>query len=208
MKKNSYHHGNLKNALIEAGIQVLADEGLKGLSLRKVARIANVSHAAPYAHFTDKQALIAAISTEGFRLLYERIQQTIEHFTGDPLRQLVETSWAYVSFAISNPSHFKIIFSGIVEEEWKYPSLIELSQASFQQLNTIVESCKAQGILQSESAEVSALAIWSQMHGLASLILERKLPNEQLEQIPKKALVVAFLQHMIKVEIPHENSVD
>lgn len=204
MTKNSYHHGNLKNALIEAGIQVLADEGLKGLSLRKVARIANVSHAAPYAHFADKQALIAAISTEGFRFLLERIQQTIDHYSDDPLRQLVEASWAYVSFAISNPAHFKITLSGIVEKEWNYPALIELSQASFHQLETIVESCQKQGILQSESTEITALALWSQMHGLSSLILENRLPNERFDQIPKKALVVTLLQHMLLVKIPDE----
>ena len=74
MAKKQYHHGDLKNALIHAGIAILAKEGVGGLSLRKVAARAGVSHAAPYAHFADKQALIAAISTEGFRLVYDRIR--------------------------------------------------------------------------------------------------------------------------------------
>jgi len=65
MTKKTYHHGDLKNALIRAGIDILAREGVGGLSLRKVARNAGVSHTAPYAHFADKQALIAAISTNG-----------------------------------------------------------------------------------------------------------------------------------------------
>ena len=65
-RKKSYHHGDLKNALIKAGADILSNEGVSALSLRKVARKAGVSHAAPYAHFTDKQALIAAISTEGY----------------------------------------------------------------------------------------------------------------------------------------------
>jgi AcrR family transcriptional regulator len=62
MTETTYHHGDLKNALIQAGMEILAEEGLGSLSLRKVAKQAGVSHAAPYAHFNDKQALIAAIS--------------------------------------------------------------------------------------------------------------------------------------------------
>ena len=72
---NTYHHGDLKNALIQAGIEILSIEGVKGLSLRRVAKRAGVSHAAPYAHFKDKQALVAAISTEGYKKLFAQLTQ-------------------------------------------------------------------------------------------------------------------------------------
>jgi len=115
MSKQPYHHGDLKNALIAAGIDVLAKEGVHGLSLRKVAQRAGVSHAAPYAHYTDKQALIAAISTEGYRRLYETLRGVGERYHDDPLRQLVEGAWAYVQFALQEPDHFKLTFSVAAE---------------------------------------------------------------------------------------------
>jgi AcrR family transcriptional regulator len=71
-------------ALIKAGIEVLAKEGTSGLSLHKVAQKAGVSHAAPYSHYKDKQALIAAISTEGYRMLYERIEKTVSNMRQPP----------------------------------------------------------------------------------------------------------------------------
>ncbi|MBI3152701.1 MAG: TetR/AcrR family transcriptional regulator, partial [Chloroflexi bacterium] len=99
-KKKTYHHGDLKNALIKAGVEILAKDGVSGLSLRKVAMRAGVSHAAPYSHFADKQALIAAISTEGFRQLYERVSGVAEEYKSQPQKQLVEAAWAYVQFAL------------------------------------------------------------------------------------------------------------
>ncbi|RPJ50498.1 MAG: TetR/AcrR family transcriptional regulator, partial [Chloroflexi bacterium] len=98
MLAKTYHHGDLKNALIEAGIEILAKEGVNGLTLRKAARQAGVSHAAPYAHFTDKQALIAAISTEGYRRFYEQITRIAERYEADPLRQFTEGAWVYMKF--------------------------------------------------------------------------------------------------------------
>src|SRR5512136_2974044 len=131
MPRTNYHHGDLKNALIEAGIEILSKEGVNGLSLRKVARKAGVSHAAPYAHFADKQALIAAISTEGYRRLNERIGAARQQYLGDPLRQLVEGAWAYVEFALNDPAHFRITLSGVVEKGKDYPALMEMAGKSF-----------------------------------------------------------------------------
>ena len=104
--KDSYHHGDLKNALIEAGADILSKDGVSALSLRKVAQKAGVSHAAPYAHFADKQALIAAISTEGYKqTATSRSRRSAEQYRADPLRRLVEASWAYVQFALDEPDH-------------------------------------------------------------------------------------------------------
>src|SRR6266542_1859848 len=102
LKKKTYHHGDLKNALIKAGVEILAKDGVSGLSLRKVASKAGVSHTAPYSHFADKQALIAAISTEGFRQLYEKVSAVAEEYKTKPSRQLVEVAWAYVQFALND----------------------------------------------------------------------------------------------------------
>jgi AcrR family transcriptional regulator len=88
-RPKSYHHGDLRNALIQAGLELLAEGGVQELDLRKVARRAGVSHAAPYRHFADKQALIAAITEEGFRLLAEQIQATLSEVPDEPFEQLL-----------------------------------------------------------------------------------------------------------------------
>src|SRR3974377_2451562 len=127
-RKKRYHHGDLKNALIKAGADILSNEGVSALSLRKVARKAGVSHAAPYAHFTDKQALIAAISTEGYKKLYEKIAQVAGQYRLDPLRRLVEASWAYVQFALDEPDQFKVTLSGMIEKEQDSPAFLETAR--------------------------------------------------------------------------------
>src|SRR6187200_1330480 len=116
-QKTAYHHGDLKNALIKAGVEILAKEGFEGLSLRKVAQRVGVSHNAPYSHFPDKQSLIAAISTEGFKQLYDELDKAISKHPEDPKRQLQDGTWAYVQFALDHTDIFKIMFSGILEKE-------------------------------------------------------------------------------------------
>src|SRR5512134_4066459 len=109
MPSKSYHHGDLKNALIKAGVEILSKDGIEGLSLRKVAQRAGVSHNAPYSHFPDKQSLIAAISTEGFKQLYDELSAAIALHKDNPRQLLLEGAWVYVQFAMSNTDTFNIM---------------------------------------------------------------------------------------------------
>src|SRR2546423_13340324 len=95
-KPKSYHHGDLRNALNQAGLEMLSEGGAAALDLRKVARKAGVSHAAPYRHFADKQALVAEINAEGFRRLAEQIESTLREAPDDPFEQLQAIAKAYV----------------------------------------------------------------------------------------------------------------
>jgi AcrR family transcriptional regulator len=201
MAKKNYHHGDLKNALIEAGAEILSKEGVNGLSLRKVAMRAGVSHAAPYAHFRDKQTLIAAISTEGYRMLYERVEAAVQRWYGDPLMQLVEAAWAYVSFAMSAPSHFKVTLSGVVEKEKDYPAYVEMSRESFGLVVQIVTACQAAGILKPGPAEVTAVSVWSLVHGIASLLIEEQISHTILERMSVRKLLIFALNQLTLVEL-------
>jgi AcrR family transcriptional regulator len=202
MPRKTYHHGDLKNALIQAGINILARDGVAGLSLRRVAGKAGVSHAAPYAHFTDKQALIAAISTEGYRMIHERIEAAIAEFEGDPSRQLLEAAWAYVDFALTDPAHFKITLSGVIEKEKEHPAFVEMSQKSFKAVVTIVEACQAQGVLAAGPSDLAAVSVWSLVHGLASLVLEGQVSHSLLDRMSVREMLVFSLNQMTKVPIP------
>jgi AcrR family transcriptional regulator len=201
MEEKKYHHGDLKNALIEAGAEILSKEGVNGLSLRKVASRAGVSHAAPYAHFPDKQTLIAAISTEGYRMLYDRLDTAVQHYQDEPLRQLVEAAWVYIGFAISDPAHFKVTFSGVIEKEKEYPAFVEMSKKTFDLVVRIIEACQAAGVLKPGPADVLAVSVWSLVHGIASLLIEDQISHTVLDRISVRALLIFSLNQVTLVEL-------
>ena len=193
MSTTSYHHGDLKNALIKAGVEILAEKGLRGLSLRKVAKQAGVSHAAPYAHFKDKQALIAAISTEGFRRLYFQIQSALEEYREQPNTLLVETAWAYFQFACNEPDLFKLMFSSALEKENDYPDFVEISQENFSQLVEIVETCQKGDLLRQGEKDMLAIQLWSSVHGFTSLYLDGQISHSVLDGRDLKEMLIQVL---------------
>jgi AcrR family transcriptional regulator len=201
MAEKQYHHGDLRNSLIQAGIEILAEEGGGALSLRKVASRAGVSHAAPYAHFADRQDLIAAISTEGFRQLYERIEAVVVANPHDLANRLVEVAWAYVQFAMQNSSLFKIMFSGILEEENKYPEFVNISHKNFLELVYLVEACQQAGLLRPGPADVLALSVWSLVHGFVSLLLEKQISHTILQGTSFKELLCQTLNQISLVNL-------
>ncbi|GAP12742.1 transcriptional regulator, TetR family [Longilinea arvoryzae] len=203
MSLDNYHHGDLKNALIQAGIEILAEEGVGGLSLRKAARRAGVSHAAPYAHFADKQTLIAAIASDGHARIHERIEKVLADHPEDPLRQLVGAAWAYVQFGLEAPAHYKITFSGAIQDEHGHPEFMEISQRNMQVLKAIVERCRAAGIMDSGGmdAELQAVSLWGLIHGLVSLWIQGQLPSHLMQRITPEAMLIAALQQVVKTPI-------
>ena len=197
MPSKKYHHGDLKNALIKTGVEMLSKEGTGALSLRKVAERAGVSHSAPYSHFSDKQALIAAISTEGFKQLYTELDTAIAAHPDDPKLQLQESAWAYVLFAMNNMDTFKIMFSGVLEKEKEYPDFVAISQKTFDHVIDIVRACQAAGILRAAPPELMAIAVWGQVHGITSLLLEGQISHVVLDQFEPRALVLFALDQFL-----------
>jgi len=191
-----YHHGDLKNALIKAGVEILAEEGLAGLSLRKVAKQAGVSHAAPYSHFADKHALIAAISTEGFKQLYARIEEIFESRRNDPKSLLVETAWAYVQFAMNEPDRFKLMFSSVLEKEKDYPDFVEISRKNFTQIVEVIKICQGAGILRPGSPDLTAVSVWGAVHGLVMLVLEGQVSHNVLDRYELKDMLLYTLDQI------------
>ena len=201
MPRKNYHHGDLKNALIKVGIQILSKEGLGGLSLRRVAKKAGVSHTAPYAHFADKQALIAAISTEGYHQLYEQLTAAVETNHGNPQNLLVEVGWAYVQFALKDPELFKVMFSGVIEQEKDYPDFREISQKNFQLLLGIIKTYQESGLLAPEPVDLVAVRLWSVVHGFIMLLLEGQISHTLLDRMSIKELMVFMIDEIAKKDI-------
>jgi len=197
MATKTYHHGDLKNALIQAGIAILSEEGLDALSLRKVAQRAGVSHNAPYSHFPDKQSLIAAISTEGFNQLYRELDDAIASNLRSPKKQLQQGALAYVRFALENRDTFKIMFSGILEQEKEYPAFVEISQKTFQRVVDVVRACQKVKILPAKPAEMLAVTVWGQLHGIVLLALEGQIPHTVLDRHTVEDIVLFSVDRML-----------
>ncbi len=204
MTEKQYHHGDLKNALIKAGVEILAKEGAGALSLRKVARQAGVSHAAPYAHFTDKQALIAAISTEGFKALLSNLEGIISEYTGQPQRKLIESAWAYAQFAMNETDTFKIMFSDMLEKEKDYPAFVQVSQRAFELVVELVSTCQQAGILRSSPPDIMAVTVWSQIHGFLALLVEGQVSHTVFERIDVRKMLIFSLNQIMLVPYQDE----
>jgi AcrR family transcriptional regulator len=201
MSEKSYHHGDLKNALIQAGIKILAEDGINGLSLRKVAREAGVTHSAPYAHFTDKQALIAAISTDGHRKVYDRISKVLKAYPDDPLRQLIETAWTYVEFGFTEPDHFKIAFNASVEKEREYADLVEATKTTFNEFKQLIIRCQNAGLIDAGEPDLVAVTLWALVHGFVILIQGGMVSHTVTDRYSKRKMLILSLNQVLKVPL-------
>ena len=173
--ERSYHHGDLRQALISSALEILSEGSVAGLSLRAAARRAKVSAMAPYRHFADKEALLAAVAEYGFRELTARFTAAAAA-APDPRAALAALGVAYVVFARDEPSLFKLMFGPAIETKSAHPALDEAGRACFDALRRAVEAAEffdGDADLQSVS-----LACWSLVHGLASLIIDGRLMAE------------------------------
>ena len=190
-KTASYHHGNLRNALIKAGVEILEQEGDGALSLRKVARKVGVSHAAPYRHFANKELLLAAIAEEGFRKLEKKMNEAIAEFQGDSRDQLTDLGWAYIQFSIENPNHLRVMFTDFSEAcELETGNTFDLL------VQTIRIGQDANDIVTGDLMPL-ALTLWSTVHGLAVLLIENRIPAVTLgaitaEEVARSCLQIAY----------------
>ncbi|MBA2675232.1 TetR/AcrR family transcriptional regulator [Ramlibacter sp.] len=178
--KTAYHHGDLALALVQAAQQLIELGGGARLSLREAARVAGVSVAAPYRHFADREALLAAVLAEGFRELAAATDAARQAAPG-PMEGVLAVGMAYVRFAAGHPQTYRMMF-GAECDKAAYPELKEAGQQAFGVLVSAVSACKAGGFIGPE-ADVAqiVLAGWSLSHGLASLhadgMLEGNLPG-------------------------------
>lgn len=169
-----YHHGNLRAALIEAGLQALEKADANELSLRAIARDVGVSANAAYRHFADKNGLLSAMAAEGFRRFSAAQRASLQPSAGQsPAACSAAAGIAYIEFAKAHPALFRLMFGHLFSEQ-RDPELLAESMGAF---NALVET-SAQDIgvkPEDERALVTAIARWSLVHGLSHLLLDGQL---------------------------------
>jgi len=160
---STYHHGDLRAAVLNAAGRLIEKEGLARLSVREAARRAGVSHNAPYRHFPDRNALLAALAAEGF----ERLEKFLEGRSG---REMGE---GYVRFALAHPQRFRLMFNGQYSEVKRQAATVHARLgAAFSELGP--------------EAKFAVAAAWSLVHGLAHLLLDGHL--EEGEDYVKRVI--------------------
>ncbi len=190
-----YHHGDLGNALLQAASRLLEERGVAGFSLRDVARIAGVSHAAPYRHFRDKAALLLALSGRGFERLRAALVEAAAGQRG-PEQGLIEATRAYVHKAVQKPGMTRLMFGGAVAAPVNDGHARERGMV-LEVLVGIIREGQAVGAFRERDPEELALVAWSTMHGLAMLAVTQVLDNRYTDTAKLDALASSVAGNVI-----------
>lgn len=169
--RDSYHHGDLHNCLLDAANCLLEETGAEKLSLREVAKRAGVSHTAPYRHFRNRQALLEAVAISSFQRLTESGEQAERSAPDDPVAQLRAAGVSYLELAVNNPEHTRLIFGGLMKDAAQDGPLYAAGEQSYATIFRIIDNGRSRGVFGGRDTESVVLAAWSLVHGLAMLIL-------------------------------------
>lgn len=168
--KDAYHHGNLRRALLDEALRVIAQKGVQGLSLREIAARVGVSHTALYHHFSDKSGLIHALAHEGQAKMDERMAAAALAADDASLARLLAIGEAYVLFAVEQPEYYAAFVSpemGSMKDDSPQPP--EAGADVWGRLLTAVVACQQSGGLPAGDPVIVGVGLWALVHGLAEL---------------------------------------
>lgn len=178
-----YHHGNLRQALLEAALIILDQEGEAGLGLRDLARAVGVSPAAPYRHFDSRAALLEALAVTGFQRFTKAMEEVAASHPQDAMTAMGKT---YVLFALENPSLFRLMFSPQLKKDGR-PGLRMAADKAFDTLRHVVGGDVSSG-------RIKAITAWAKVHGLAILLLDGQVAMRVGED--REALIAEIVRSL------------
>ncbi|CAL78706.1 putative Transcriptional regulatory protein, TetR family [Bradyrhizobium sp. ORS 278] len=197
-----YHHGALREALLEAAERVLERDGLAGLTLRAVAREAGVSHAAPTHHFKDLTGLVSELAAIGFTRFNAAMKAAGES-PGTPIDKAMARAHAYVAYAQANPGMYGLMFR-TERLDYSRPSLHDAAEASFAGLAGSV-AARGEGQAGGEDLSIDQAAAiaraWSLVHGYTMLLLDGRL-TDILRRLPPGTDADSLLDAMLRATVP------
>lgn len=175
--RDSYHHGDLHNSLLEAADCLLEQTGAAKLSLREVAKHAGVSHTAPYRHFKNRAAMLEAIAIAGFGRLKLLMEQAEASAPNDSEAQLRAAGLAYLQLAVNNPEHTRLMFGGMMKDVPEDGHLYAAAEESYAAIYRIIDTGRARGVFGGSDTDTVVLTAWALVHGLTMLILGTQKVN-------------------------------
>lgn len=181
-RAKGYHHGDLPRALLDAALHIVETQGTAALTLRAAARLAGVSQAAPYRHFANKEAILAAVAEDGFRSLTAAMRRAAVAGGDGPLERLRGVGLGYVTFATEHPSHFRVMFGREMADRSGFPALRQIATETFNVVVDAISDCQRAGVVRSEEPPADlALTAWSSVHGLSALLVNGVLDKPVAE---------------------------
>ena len=188
-ESRAYHHGNLRQAVIETGLKLIEKEGVRGLTLREIGNRIGVSRMAPYRHFADKAALLAAIREEGFTRFADELEGAKNRAKPDFGSRFTAMGLAYVRFAAQHPAYFEVMF-GPEADAGKDDPGHGAGQRAFALLEDTIREGQQSGAVRTGDSKHLAWVAWSMVHGISALRLE---PSARRGELPFTKLACAML---------------
>ncbi|CAN5898032.1 TetR/AcrR family transcriptional regulator [soil metagenome] len=193
-KSASYHHGDLRQALIQAARAALKEKGVDKLSLREVARNTGVSHAAAYHHFRDKTGLIAAVAVAAFGELETALRAAPK--TNDALTHFKTLLRVYITFALKNPDEFRLMFLPQLRSDEVRTEVEAAGRVTYTLIVAALAALQDEGRLKGDP-ERAAITAWATAHGLATLMLDGPLYRNAASQAGSEALLTSSTEHLL-----------
>jgi AcrR family transcriptional regulator len=192
-ERRGYHHGNLREALLDAALALIAAKGPAGLAIAEAARLAGVSPGAPYRHFRDADALIAEVAVRGFERFADSLTRAWNDGRPDPLRAFEALGRAYLAFARQEPAYYAAMFEARIAAE-AHPGLQAAGDRAFAVIRDASERLIVDLPPQSRPpALMMALHVWSMAHGIASLFVRADPSRRKLPMSPEDLLEAGLL---------------
>jgi AcrR family transcriptional regulator len=194
--RRGYHHGNLREALIRAALDLIAQKGPAGFTFADAARAAGVSSAAPYRHYRDREALLADVARRGFELLAERLSLAWADGRPNPFKAFENIGRAYLAFARDEAPHYSAMFEAGIPTDAD-PALREAGDRALGVLRRAAEAlCAGLPAAQQPPALMVALHVWALAHGIASLFARGDAGRRALPMAPEELLEAGILVYM------------
>lgn len=167
----------MRRAILDTSLKLIAEKGLDGFSMRDVTRQLHVTHGAPYYHFKDRAAIIAALVEEGLVLLTQMLENAANAHE-DPRIAFEACGRSYVAFAMTHEAYFRLMFRPELTAKTDRTAIDIAAEKSFGVLLAVIARCHAAGICTAMNAEALAITGWSTAHGLAALCLDGPLAKK------------------------------